>query len=147
MIRHAVGAPRARSSSPVTFSKPTTHDTSLGRRGRRPARRPASHGEGRGNRPIQICVRLSARTSVGHGRVVGLDRTRSQGDARLSIPRSPGPLRWFKSSHSGANTTECVEAACPGGTATPVVSFGSGQLLPCPGRVLKLRAPEEDVGA
>ncbi|MFJ5193231.1 DUF397 domain-containing protein [Streptomyces sp. NPDC088394] len=28
----------------------------------------------------------------------------------LSVPRSPEPLRWFKSSYSGANTTECVEA-------------------------------------
>jgi hypothetical protein len=29
----------------------------------------------------------------------------------LSVPHSPEPLSWFKSSYSGANTTECVEAA------------------------------------
>lgn len=30
----------------------------------------------------------------------------------FSVPGSPEPpLRWFKSSYSGANTTECVEAA------------------------------------
>ena len=26
-------------------------------------------------------------------------------------PLSPSPLTWFKSSYSGANTTECVETA------------------------------------
>lgn len=27
------------------------------------------------------------------------------------IPFPPAPFTWFKSSYSGANTTECVEAA------------------------------------
>jgi hypothetical protein len=29
----------------------------------------------------------------------------------LPVSHSPRPLSWFKSSYSGANTTECVEAA------------------------------------
>ncbi|MCX5111733.1 DUF397 domain-containing protein [Streptomyces sp. NBC_00378] len=52
----------------------------------------------------------------------------------LPVPPSPEPLRWFKSSYSGANTTECVEAArlpqstavrdskAPGG---PMLMFGN----------------------
>ncbi|MEV7957831.1 DUF397 domain-containing protein [Streptomyces sp. NPDC058316] len=52
----------------------------------------------------------------------------------LSVPHSPEPLRWFKSSYSGANTTECVEAArLPQATAVrdskapdgPVLTFGN----------------------
>ncbi|MFD4631338.1 DUF397 domain-containing protein [Streptomyces sp. NPDC058284] len=27
------------------------------------------------------------------------------------VPPSPSAISWFKSSHSGGNTTECVEAA------------------------------------
>ncbi|MBM7438913.1 DUF397 domain-containing protein [Streptomyces sp. HB132] len=49
------------------------------------------------------------------------------------IPSSPAPATWFKSSYSGANTTECVEAAhLPDVTAVrdsknphgPVLRFG-----------------------
>ncbi|MFE4827125.1 DUF397 domain-containing protein [Streptomyces sp. NPDC056672] len=29
----------------------------------------------------------------------------------VTVPQSTGALRWFKSSYSGGNTTECVEAA------------------------------------
>ncbi|MFD8969574.1 DUF397 domain-containing protein [Streptomyces sp. NPDC059568] len=29
----------------------------------------------------------------------------------VTVPQSAGALRWFKSSYSGGNTTECVEAA------------------------------------
>ncbi|WP_327275027.1 DUF397 domain-containing protein [Streptomyces sp. NBC_01224] len=52
----------------------------------------------------------------------------------LSVPHSPEPLRWFKSSYSGANTTECVEAAhLPQATAVrdskapdgPMLTFGN----------------------
>ncbi|MFD5060264.1 DUF397 domain-containing protein [Streptomyces sp. NPDC058394] len=52
----------------------------------------------------------------------------------LSVPHPPRPLCWFKSSYSGANTTECVEAAhLPQATAVrdsknpdgPVLTFGN----------------------
>ncbi|MGW1651224.1 DUF397 domain-containing protein [Streptomyces atratus] len=51
-----------------------------------------------------------------------------------SVPHSPKPLRWFKSSYSGGNTTECVEAAhLPQATAVrdsknpdgPMLTFGN----------------------
>ncbi|MCX4797287.1 DUF397 domain-containing protein [Streptomyces sp. NBC_01242] len=51
-----------------------------------------------------------------------------------SVPDSPEPLAWFKSSYSGANTTECVEAAhLPQATAIrdskapdgPMLTFGN----------------------
>ncbi|MFJ7197405.1 MULTISPECIES: DUF397 domain-containing protein [unclassified Streptomyces] len=56
----------------------------------------------------------------------------------LPVPHSPESLHWFKSSHSGANTTECVEAArltqstavrdskAPGG---PVLVFGNASWM------------------
>ncbi|MFE9863763.1 DUF397 domain-containing protein [Streptomyces sp. NPDC005506] len=52
----------------------------------------------------------------------------------LSVPHSPRPLRWFKSSYGGASTTECVEAAhLPQATAvrdsktpdSPMLTFGN----------------------
>ncbi|WP_406494461.1 DUF397 domain-containing protein [Streptomyces sp. NBC_00846] len=51
-----------------------------------------------------------------------------------SVPHSSKPLRWFKSSYSGGNTTECVEAAhLPQATAVrdskapdgPILTFGN----------------------
>ncbi|WP_329198266.1 DUF397 domain-containing protein [Streptomyces sp. NBC_01435] len=52
----------------------------------------------------------------------------------LLVPHSPESLHWFKSSYSGANTTECVEAArLPQSTAVrdskapdgPMLMFGN----------------------
>ncbi|MGW2177817.1 DUF397 domain-containing protein [Streptomyces sp. NPDC001732] len=52
----------------------------------------------------------------------------------LPVPHSPRLLHWFKSSYSGASTTECVETAhFPQATAVrdskapdgPVLMFGS----------------------
>lgn len=51
-----------------------------------------------------------------------------------SVPHTPRPLSWFKSSYSGANTTECVETAnLPQATAVrdsktpdgPMLTFGN----------------------
>ncbi|MFI5631192.1 DUF397 domain-containing protein [Streptomyces sp. NPDC051664] len=51
-----------------------------------------------------------------------------------SVPHSHRPLSWFKSSYSGANTTECVEAThLPQAIAVrdskspdgPMLTFGS----------------------
>lgn len=47
-----------------------------------------------------------------------------------SVPHSPRPLSWFKSSYSGANTTECVEAAhLPQATAVRDSKAPDGPML------------------
>ncbi|MET8744384.1 DUF397 domain-containing protein [Streptomyces sp. NPDC004728] len=48
----------------------------------------------------------------------------------LPVLHSPEPLRWFKSSYSGANTTECVEAArLPQSTAVRDSKAPGGPML------------------
>ncbi|WP_326765774.1 DUF397 domain-containing protein [Streptomyces sp. NBC_01591] len=48
----------------------------------------------------------------------------------LPVPHSPESLPWFKSSYSGANTTECVEAArLPQATAVRDSKAPDGPML------------------
>ncbi|MFE2931524.1 DUF397 domain-containing protein [Streptomyces sp. NPDC059221] len=48
----------------------------------------------------------------------------------LPVPHCPATPRWFKSSYSGANTTECVEAArLPQATAVRDSKAPDGPIL------------------
>ncbi|WSZ04828.1 DUF397 domain-containing protein [Streptomyces sp. NBC_00872] len=55
---------------------------------------------------------MSARTTTRRRQLSHLLEANESPDITLQIlPFAKGALRWFKSSYSGGNTTECVEAA------------------------------------